>query len=90
MPETNSVNWLTALNARRYFDDETWASAEYRMLNSSLTNDQKDGLAVEIGRRFGDDMEFAVGYNWAGYNTDLADLDYNIDEFQMRLSYILE
>lgn len=90
MPETNSITWLTALNARRYFDDETWASAEYRMLNSSLTNDQKDGLAVEIGRRFGDDMEFAVGYNWAGYNTDLADLDYNIDEFQMRLSYILE
>ena len=90
MSETNSITWLTALNARRYFDDQTWASAEYRMRNSSLTNDQKDGLAVEIGSRFGNDMEFAVGYNWAGYNTDLADLDYNIDEFQMRLSYILE
>ena len=90
MPETESTTWLSALNARRYLDDDTWASAEYRVLDSSLAKDQKEGLVIELGRRFDKNMEFAAGYNWAGFNTDLVDLDYNIKGFYLRFSYVFE
>ena len=69
---------------------ETWLSGEYRLLSTSLTKDSKEGLVVELGKRFNDHIDAAVGYNWAGYNADLTALEYGIEGVYVRLSVIME
>lgn len=90
LPMTEAVTSLGAINNRYYFLPETWLSGEYRLLSTSLTKDSKEGLVVELGKRFNDHIDAAVGYNWAGYNADLTALEYGIEGVYVRLSVIME
>ncbi|MDP6969228.1 MAG: hypothetical protein QGG88_08955, partial [Gammaproteobacteria bacterium] len=90
LPMAASTTRLMALNTRYYFMPETWLNAEYRLLDSSLTKDQKDGLVLELGRRFNNNIEAALGHNWAGYSADLVQLDYDVEGIYLRLSFIME
>lgn len=90
LPITEAVTSLGAINNRYYFLPETWLSGEYRLLSTSLTKDSKEGLVVELGKRFNDHIDAAVGYNWAGYNADLTALEYGIEGVYVRLSIIME
>ena len=90
MPETDATTSLSTFNSRYYLMPEMWASGELRSLKSSLSNDRKNGFVVEIGHRFDNNIEFATGYNWAGYNTDLTNLDYESDGVYVRFSLIME
>jgi uncharacterized repeat protein (TIGR01451 family) len=90
MPETKATTTLVAFNTRYYFIPETWMNAEFRSLHSSLSQDRKDGLVLDVGRRFNDSVELAVGYSWAGFNTDLANLDYDVNGVYIRFTVIME
>ena len=90
MDWTESRTWLAAASIGYAINNDTRLMVEIRRLDNKQANDSKDGIILELSRRFNDNVEAAVGYNWAGYNDDLADLDYTVRGIYLRVTGVLE
>ncbi len=80
---------LAALLAQYEILPETFVSLELRNLYNKRAKDDKRGFMLEVKRRFNDLIEAALGYNFSGYSSDLADLDYNIKGWYVRVTGVL-
>ncbi|OQY00354.1 MAG: hypothetical protein B6I26_08450 [Desulfobacteraceae bacterium 4572_130] len=90
MDWAESRTWLAAASIGYAINRDTRLTIEIRRLDNKQSNDNKDGIILELSRRFNDNIEAAVGYNWAGYNDDLADLDYTVRGIYLRVTGVLE
>lgn len=74
---TDSKTWLAILRLNRKFLVDYELALEYRVLGQCLAEDSRQGALVEVNRYFSNWLKLGVGYNFSGFNDDLAHQDYN-------------
>jgi hypothetical protein len=80
----NSDLVMSAIRVNYKLDKSNGVNLEYRSLKDRNLGDTKNGYLIEYVHYFGEDIRAAIGYNQSGYNTDLADLDYNVKDIYIR------
>jgi hypothetical protein len=75
---------MSAIRVNYKLDKSNGVNLEYRSLKDRNLGDTKNGYLIEYVHYFGEDIRAAIGYNQSGYNTDLADLDYNVKDIYIR------
>ncbi len=86
LPWAKSNTWLTAIRGGYLFTADTRFTMEFRRLDQEQAQDSKDGYVFEFSKRFNDSIEAAIGYNYAGFNDDLGDMDYTVKGTYIRIT----
>ncbi|MEH6345654.1 MAG: hypothetical protein V7785_11250 [Bermanella sp.] len=86
LPWAKTNTWLTAIRGGYLFTADTKLTIEFRRLDQQQAQDSKDGYVFEFSRRFNDSIEAAIGYNYAGFNDDLGDMDYTVKGTYIRIT----
>ena len=86
LPWAKSNTWLTAIRGGYLFTPDTRFTIEFRRLDQEQAQDSKDGYVFEFSKRFNDSIEAAIGYNYAGFNDDLGDMDYTVKGTYIRIT----
>ena len=59
------------------------------MLKDLQADDQQEGSAIELVRRF-ENIEVGIGFNHAGFSDDLGIMDYTEQRGYLRITGVLE
>ncbi len=86
LPWAKSNTWLMAVRGGYLFNADTKIMVEFRRLDQQQAQDSKDGYVFEFSKRFKDSIEAAIGYNYAGFNDDLGDMDYTVKGTYIRIT----
>lgn len=75
--QTDNLTQLFAIRNDINFLHRWDFMAEGRLLTSDLSQDQKLGAVLALYRHIGENFKLGAGYNFADYNDDLTNLDFN-------------
>ena len=90
LPWADSRRWLMASRIGYGLFEDTKLNIEYRSLKDMRARDHKDGMVIELARRFNQKIEVAVGINYAGFSDDLGLMDYTEQRGYLRITSVLE
>ncbi len=89
LPWAKTERWLGATRLGYRFNPDTTLFVEYRMLKDLQADDQQEGSAIELVRRF-ENIEVGIGFNHAGFSDDLGIMDYTEQRGYLRITGVLE
>ncbi len=89
LPWARTQTSLVAPEIAYRFNADNRLSLEWRRLVQKQAKDRKDGAVVEYSRRFNDHIKVGIGYNFAGFNDDLGELDYTVKGIYIRVTGVL-
>jgi len=90
LPWADSRRWLVASRIGYGLFEDAKLNIEYRLLKDIRARDRKDGVVIELAKRFNQKIEVAVGINYAGFSDDLGLMDYTEQRGYLRITGVME